>query len=479
MAHQVGNVAIFAGLKAKAESRQPKADRRPPPSNHHGRINFVTIQTQKPSLSVGRASETCDMRDVSVIEINLSDLDHNMRTLRSMVGPECGICPIVKADGYGLGAARIAKRLVFGGADLLAVYTPEQAAELFRAAIGCKVLILMPVREIARVDELYRGLISDRLQLTVHDNAHVSDLISITERYGVVINVHLEIDTGMSRGGCAVEDAPALLQRIATAKRLHLAGVFSHFVGAENDLDFTQRQLKTFERIIDENRSLLNPDTRIHIANSFGLLRGKAFHQTMVRIGLAWAGYGIEWMNAGEAVPQADKLRPIVTWKSRVVQVKTIEAGTPVGYGSAWTSKRRSMIGLVPVGYADGYPIALGNKDLNPKGTSVGVVLDGDDVPASNSFVPVVGAVNMDQITIDLTDVAAAAERDGRPVGVGTLVELISPDVDAPNHLPTLARMAGTIPHEMLCRLNPRLKRVYLTGTGVIESPVPAGAMAG
>jgi len=417
------------------------------------------------------------MRDVSVIEINLSDLDHNIRTLRSIVGPECGICPIVKADAYGLGAARIAKRLAFGGADLLAVYTPEQAAELFRAAIGCKVLVLMPVREIARVDELYRGLISDRLQLTVHDDAHVSDLISITERYGVVINVHLEIDTGMSRGGCAVEDVPAMLRRISSAKRLHLAGVFSHFAGAENDLDFTQRQLKAFERVIEENRSLLATDTRIHIANSFGMLRGKNFHQTMVRVGLAWAGYGIEWMNPGEVIPQATKLRPIVSWKSRVVQVKTIEAGTPVGYGSSWTSKRKSVIGLVPVGYADGYPITLGNKDMNPKAASVGVVLEGDDSPCA--FAPVVGAVNMDQITIDLTDVAALAEREDRAVGVGTLVELISPSVAAPNHLPTLARMAGTIPHEMLCRLNPRLKRVYLAAAGGIEHPIAAAAMAG
>src|SRR5688572_10547247 len=196
------------------------------------------------------------MRDVSVIEVNLADLDHNMRILRQIVGPECGICPIVKADAYGLGAARVAKRLSYDGADLLAVYTPDQAAELFRAAIGTRVLVLMPLRDIQRVDELYRGLISDRLQLTVHDLEHVNDLIAITERYGVTISVHLEVDTGMSRGGCGLPDAPMVLRKIVSCRRLQLAGIFTHFASAEADPEFTARQLADFDRFILEQSSL-------------------------------------------------------------------------------------------------------------------------------------------------------------------------------------------------------------------------------
>src|SRR4029450_123117 len=120
------------------------------------------------SSTMAGSNESWTARDVSVIEVRLSDLDHNIRVLRQMVGPECGLCPIVKADAYGLGAGRIAKRLAHNGAVLLAVYTPEQAAELFRAAVSARVLVLMPLREVARVDELYRGMISDRLQLPVH-----------------------------------------------------------------------------------------------------------------------------------------------------------------------------------------------------------------------------------------------------------------------------------------------------------------------
>jgi alanine racemase len=418
------------------------------------------------------------MRDVSVIEVNLANLDHNMRVLRQIVGSECALCPIVKADAYGLGAARVAKRLSYDGADLLAVYTPDQAAELFRAAIGTRVLVLMPLRDVQRVDELYRGLISDRLQLTVHDLDHVNDLIAITERFGVTIAVHLEIDTGMSRGGCALADAPLVLRKIVSCRRLQLAGVFTHFASAERDPEFTAHQLKDFDRFILEHSGLIPKDCRIHVANSYATLRSKRFHKKMVRIGLAWAGYGIEWMDGDEVVEAADQLRPVVSWKSRLVQIKSIAKGTPVGYGSRWSAKKNSIIGLIPVGYADGYPMGLGSRDAKHKTASVAVFAEGDSTPTG--FAPVIGAVNMDQITVDLTEIAARASKQGGRLTAGCAVELISADPSAPNHLATLAAMAGTIPHEMLCRLNPRLKRVYTAPiAGEVEHVAAAGALVG
>jgi alanine racemase len=417
------------------------------------------------------------MRESSVIEVNLSDLDHNMRVLQRMVGPGCGLCPIVKADAYGLGAARVAKRLSYCGAELLAVYTPEQAAELFRAAIGTRVLVLMPLREIQRVDELYRGLISDRLQLTVHDEDHVGDLITMTERYGVTIAVHLEIDTGMSRGGCSVDDAPAVLRRIASCRRLVLAGVFTHFATAESDVAFTDDQLSRFDALLKANASLIPANCRIHVASTFATMRHKRFHKSMVRMGLAWAGYGSECMDGEEMIADAEELRPIVSWKSHIVQIKTIAKGTPVGYGSRWTAKRQSVIGLVPVGYADGYPMGLGARDGKPKAASIAVMGHAADEPIG--YAPIVGAINMDQVTIDLTDLVTKSLRQRSPISVGTDVELISPDPAAPTHLPKIAALAGTISHEMLCRLNSRLKRVYIAPVNVIEQPKPAGALVG
>jgi alanine racemase len=237
-----------------------------------------------------------------------------------------------------------------------------------------------------------------------------------------------------------------------------------------------------FDRLLAENADIIGPDCRVHAASTFAALRHTRYHKTMIRVGLGWAGYGLEWLGGGEVIAAAQQLRPIVTWKSSFAQIKSIKSGTPVGYGSGWIARRSSVVGLIPVGYADGYPIGLGARDEHHGGAMVSVVLD-QSLHTAPLHVPVIGAINMDQITVDLTDAVAEAEARGRCIGVGTTVELISPDAAAPNHLIKLARLARTIPHEMLCHLNPRLKRVYTTSAGTIDvaepSVAPAGAMAG
>jgi alanine racemase len=416
------------------------------------------------------------MREVSVIEINLSDLDHNLRVLREMVGPACSICPIVKADAYGFGAARIAKRMVQNGIELLAVYTPEQASELLAAAIGARVLVLMPVREIARGDALHRGLVADRVHLTAHDLEHLNALLVIAERCDVRLPVHLEIDTGMSRGGCSLREADEMVRRIVASDRLELAGLFTHFASSESDAAFTDVQLQQFDHFIGEHELFIPRDCRIHAASSFATLRHRRFHKRMVRVGLAWAGYGAEFL-AREMLQEAQRLRPILSWKSRLVHLKRIEPGAPVGYGSAWIARRPSVIGLIPVGYADGYPTGLGGRDRQSSTCSgASVAIAGRDGVVLG-YARVVGAVNMDQITVDLTDVITGAAAANQ-IGLGTPVEVISADPAAPNHLPRLAKIAAAVPHEMLCRLNPRLKRVYLGASANSES-ASAEAIAG
>lgn len=418
------------------------------------------------------------MHETSVLEIDLSAVAHNVRLLRRIVGPRCGICPVVKADAYGLGAVRLAKCLLHAGADMLAVYTARQAAELVRAAVGGDLLVLMPLRDIGRADGLYRALICGRLHLSVHDTNHLEDLIRLSERYAVCIPLHVEIDTGMSRGGCSLREAPGVLERIDRHPRLRLAGLYTHFASAETDEQQTEIQERLFEQILREQKALIAPGCLIHAANTCATLRDARHHRAMVRVGAAWAGYGVELIRAGRVIPEAMHLQPAVTWSSRIVQVKEIEAGATVGYGARWTARRRSLIGLVPVGYADGYPYSLGGNSHAGAGR-IAVLLD---TPAGcvRAYAPVVGAVNMDQVTIDLTDFAASRPSQQGPV-VGTPVELISPDREAPNHLVTLAEAAGTIPYEILCRLNPKIRRVYHESPAAVEVFAPActAAVAG
>ncbi len=398
------------------------------------------------------------MSETSRIRVNLSAVESNVRVLRRIIGPDCVLCPIVKADAYGLGAPPVARHLTAAGADMLAVYTPAQAAELARSAVGGPILVLTPVREMDRIDEAYRLLIRGDLHLTVHDGDHLECLVRLAERFATVIPLHLEVDTGMSRGGCSSAQAPKLARRIADHRWLRLAGLSTHFARAGSDARFTSRQLTAFETVVAKCGPLVPPDCLIHAANTFATLRHRKFHKAMVRVGQAWAGIGLDAIPDAGFRREAAELRPILTWKSCLVQLKTIDRGSTVGYGSTWTAQRRSRIGLVPVGYADGYPMGAASTDDEPKPACVGVEIGSR---GQRRFVRVVGQVNMDQITIDLTDLASPRGRQQVTLEPGTAVELIGTDTDAPNHLPNLARIAGTVPHELLCRLNPRVKRIY------------------
>ncbi len=410
------------------------------------------------------------MPDTTVIDIDLSAIVHNMAVLRRLVGADCSVCPVVKADAYGLGAVRVARALNQGGAAMFAVYTPEQAGELLAAAVSGWILVMMPVREIGRADDAYRGLICGRVHLAAHDPGHVTDLIRLSESYAVTIPVHLEVDTGMSRGGCNLDDAPEVLRRIARAPRIRLAGIFTQFACAESDAATTREQDDRFERLLADASDAIPPDCIVHAANTCAMLRDPRYHKSMVRVGQAWAGYGPTVLRDGDAIDGADALRPVLTLSSRIVHVKTVEKDATVGYGATWTARRKTVIGLVPVGYADGYPLALSNpapasQPARSGRTSrtpaqVAVLVDTPDGTV-RAHAPVIGRVSMDQLTVDLTNLGGRGQTLTRQVRPGNVVELISPERAAPNHVVRLAEIAGTNPYELLCGLSTRVRRVY------------------
>jgi alanine racemase len=409
------------------------------------------------------------MHEPSVVEINLTAIDRNVAAIRRLVGPGCRFGPIVKADAYGLGAARVARRLVDAGADLVAVYSLPQAAELGLANVGVPVLILMPVSELRPGDETWRMLSEGRLELTLHDLGQARSLEGLAASLGRPIPVHVEIDTGMSRGGVAFGEAPALVERVATSPHFALRGLFTHFASSRTDRAFTDLQLDRLAEVERRCDPFLPPETLIHVASTYGLLRHPRYHRSMVRCGLAWAGYGLEEIEGGELDLPADFLQPCVRWRSRIVQVKRLAAGTPVGYGSTWVARRPSLIGLVPVGYADGFPVPrpLAGGALPDEPRQRIAVLVETTRGTQRAFVPVVGAVNMDQITVDHTDVAPLWELlSPEAAGLAAMppieVEIVTADVEAPNHLPVLAARSGLIPHEMLCRIHHRIPRMYV-----------------
>ncbi len=422
------------------------------------------------------------MPPTSLIHIDLGAVHDNMRVLRRVVGRGCAVCAILKANGYGLGARPLAVTLARAGADLLAVYTLQQAEELARESLTIPILVLMPVADFEPTGALEALLAAGRLHLTVHAPSQMVSLAELAARFGLVLPVHLEVDTGMSRGGCSIDEAPAIVHRItdpSMASRLHLAGLFTHFADTKAaNSAYMNRQAVRFEAVVDQVKDVLPHDCLIHSANSVATLRAKRFHKSMVRVGQAWAGYGVDGLDEGEFLRLGRQLRPALSWMSRIVHLKTIEPGTPVGYRCTWTAKRRSRIGLVPVGHADGYPTGLGTTDTKPGRACVGVVIDERSTSTNvQHYVPVIGAVNMDQITIDLTDIDPPDDlgASGR-IRIGAAVELIGADPSAPNHMPTLARAAGIVPHALLAGLSSHLQRVYHADRPTTPKPASAPA---
>ena len=393
------------------------------------------------------------MRPTSVIRIDLASIDANIQAVRRLVGPACRLCPIVKADAYGLGARRIARRLA-PASHLLAVYSPVQAVELLEHRVSAPSLVLMPVDGLSRGDELYRALLGGGVHLTVHDAVQAKSLARSADRLGLRIPVHVEVDTGLRRGGVDAAAAGVVLEMVLRSRSLRLAGVMTHFSDARHDPVSMRAQLERLDSVLESHRL---PETcLVHAASTHALLRERSSHRDMVRFGLAWAGYGLGDLEDAERLDAATSLRAAVTWSSEVVHVKRVPTGAGVGYGSTWTAARPSTIGLVPVGYADGFPTTRHGASLEV------VVRTQTGRRDREGTAAVIGAVSMDQIVVDLTDLLP--EGASADLLRGADVELLGTDPERPNYLPTVAERAGLLSHELLCRLDARIPRVHVVG---------------
>jgi len=376
-------------------------------------------------------------------------------SFRKKGGHRAVLCAVVKKDAYGLGAEAVAHALCKAGCDMLAVYAPQEAEALILKAITCPILILAPLRELQRTDALYRHAVAEKLHIAVHDLDQLKQLTQVGQTFGLRLPVHLYVDTGMSRSGLSESQYAEALHTLTDHKHLRLVGVYSHLAGADGKPDFADTQREAFERLVADHADALPAgDIMLHLANTAGLLRDRAFHFDMVRVGLGLWGYGPDQLAPGPVIAETPELLHAVRWISRINHVQTYPRRSPVGYGSTHKLKRESVLGIVPVGYGDGYPLALSNK------ATVRVHDPAEHEPYHD--VKVLGRVNMDQLVIDLTDALdPRLGRDPRSF-IGAMVELISDDPAAPNSVPALAKLAGSHPWELLCRLNPRLKRQYL-----------------
>lgn len=393
---------------------------------------------------------------LSRVEIDLGALERNVATVRRLVGPESMICGVVKKNAYGLGATTIAHKLTKAGCGMLGVYSPAEAEQLNAGAVTTPMLLFYPLRHLARTDGLYRPAVAERLHLTIHDPAQLDQLDQLGRTFGIKLPVHLFIDTGMSRSGLSAKHLAAVLDSQKSRHYTRIAGVMSHLATASGDPKRSQKQLDTFDALLKQHEDQIPEDAMIHLANSYAILRSPTYHRTLVRPGLGLYGYGEYDLVGGPVIEPGLQWSPAVRWLSRVVQVGTYPRHAKVGYGATFTLKRKSVLGLVPVGYGDGYPLALSST---PERCAMVRVRFGE----AWHDCPVIGRVNMDQLSIDLTDVAKQlGDGDDEQALREADVEVYSNDPSAPNAMHKLAELADTHCYDMLCRLGAHLPRVYM-----------------
>ncbi len=409
----------------------------------------------------------------SRLEIDLGAVERNARSLRALIergpaeeggrgkGARPALCAVLKQDAYGMGSGRLVKRVAAAGARLIAVYAPAEARSIIDAAVDLPVLLLMPVRALDRFDPVYRFAAVGKVHLTVHGLDHLREVEQIAARLGVPVPVHVQLDTGMSRGGCLADEAMRVVEGVLESRRLTLAGLMTHFASAGSDDDFTREQTRLFDDWLTSLDGRYDPrKVAIHMAATSGVFRCRSLHRSMVRVGQGLFGYAPQGEGGTNPDAACDAaVEPALRWTTSVVHEQEIPPGWPVGYGSTWRAARPSRIALLPVGYADGYPRSLSNAGHV---TFTGVASDRRGAeprpvgPGVRRHAPLVGRVSMDQITVDVTDLPRELTRPGMEV------ELISRDPAAPTHLPTLAATAGTVPHDLMCAVGSRVERVYL-----------------
>ncbi len=392
------------------------------------------------------------MTHASRIDIDLGAIEHNTLALRSLAGPgqtPPALCAALKKNAYGLGVVPIAHRLMRLGVQMLAVYSDDEAAELVSKAITLPILVLSPLHTVDRTDVLYRHLIADRLHLSIHDLDQLKAVSELGHRFGLRVPIQPYIDTGMSRSGLSPGQFHEMMNRLADYPFVRISGVYTHMATADDRPEFTEAQFERFTAAVEQEQSRLPQGVTLHAANTFTCFRDRRYHLDMIRPGLGIYGYGPEWLQPGSTIDDAPTLRPALRWLSQLTHIQRYPSGTPVGYGSTHTLERDSVIGIVPVGYADGYPVALSNLGV----VRIKPTLDTD---ATLCDCRVLGRVSMDQITVDLTDLVGQHD-----VGnlMGAEVEIYSSDPAAPNAPSRLARMIGTHTYELLTRLSQSITR--------------------
>ncbi|MFA6409977.1 MAG: alanine racemase [Candidatus Buchananbacteria bacterium] len=366
----------------------------------------------------------------SWVEISQSAILHNLAQYQKVVGHSVQIMPIVKSNAYGHGMIEIAK-LVSPKVGWLGVVSLAEALALRKNKIKNRIFVLSYFQN----QSLAKG-ISQNIELPVYDLESAKLISQTAKRIKKIAKVHIKIDTGASRIGILSENALALIKKINQLPNLKIVGVYSHFAASEENQKYTKLQLDKFSQVLNQTDEFKIIPYR-HFACSAATLVKPQAHLNLVRLGLGLYGLWPSVLAKKQALKLYPwlKLKPALTWKTKIIQIKEIAAGTKIGYGCAYTAKRKMKIAVLAVGYWEGYDRRLGN---------IGEVL------IRNKKCPVVGRVCMNLTMVDVSKIKNIKTKDE--------VILLGQGIPAE----ALAQKIGTINYEVVTRINPLLTRKYI-----------------
>lgn len=371
------------------------------------------------------------------IEVSAGALRHNLRAIEAHVGKQVAVCAVIKSDAYGHGALGCARALRDAGAKWFAVSSVEEGVALRKHGIEERILVL---------SGFWRGeeqeIVKHQLTPTIWEPGQ----IELLEKAGAIASqrrlaVHLKVNTGMNRLGADMKDLPVMYQAIGGAQHVSLEGLFSHFAASEVvGLAHGDEQIRKFgEAVALAEKMGLKAPIR-HMANSAAIVARPKSWFNMVRPGLALYGHCLQLSASGpESVPPALSLRPALTWKARVLQVRDVAAGEQVGYSSGHVTKSATRVAILPVGYGDGL-----TRRLSSRGRVI----------VRNAYARVLGNVSMNLTAVDVTAIPGVAAGD-EAIVIGATADC---KIDVVEH----AQLAGTIPYEILCNISGRISRTHV-----------------
>ncbi|NLW60091.1 MAG: alanine racemase [Firmicutes bacterium] len=364
------------------------------------------------------------------VEIDRAAIRANLRGIKALVGPECQVMAVVKAEAYGHGASAVAQLATAEGIDWFGVALPEEGIALRRAGVDGNILVFAPF-----LPEQAAAFCTHDLVATITTWEGAAALSAEACRRGHKARVHIKVDTGMGRIGFWAAEAAAAIARIMTLPGLTVEGLYTHFATADAaDRTYARQQLCTFQQLVAELEGKGINIPLKHMANSGGILNFPDSYFDLVRPGLILYGMLPSPWCAQEKI----RLQPAFSLKTKVVFVKRAPAGTGISYGQCYHTPKATTIATLPIGYADGWSRALSGKAR--------VLING-------AYYPVVGTICMDQCMVDVGDA---------PVRIGDEVVLIGKQQGKVITVEEVAAHLNTINYEVVCQISSRVPRIYI-----------------